>query len=102
MTAGERVRMIRAKQLGENSEGNETSDKHTSNAGGDMISSTEKLSQIVGLKSIRTEKHIHGDDFGRYVEDDDTSCLCLRNCSRMLCDNSKKTHQDELYAYYTQ
>ena len=44
MTSGERVRTQRMKALGENSEGNETSDKHTSYAGDDKLSSTEKLS----------------------------------------------------------
>ena len=66
-----------------------TSEKMTSNAGGDL-STTEKLSAQVGLKSIRTEK-IYGDDFGRYIEEEESSCICLRNFGKMLCDHSKKT-----------
>ena len=62
--------------------------------------STSQLSAKVGLKSIRTEKH-NGDDFGRYISDEETNCLCIRNCGRMLCDTSNKTEQVELYQYYT-
>ena len=83
MTAGERARMQRQAQMGEDF----SESRSKSNADG---LSTTQLSEKVGLKSIRTEKH-NGDDFGRYVSDDETNCLCLHNCGRMLCDTSNKT-----------
>ena len=61
-----------------------------SKSGADMMSNTDKLSAQVGLKSIRTEK-FNGDDFGRYIDEDETNCMCIRNCGRMLCDHSNKT-----------
>lgn len=64
----------------------------------------DQLSNLVGLKSIRTEKHepifraqatyaANDEDFARQDS-------CLSNCRRMLCDRSRTPNQLDIYEAY--